>query len=51
MYRAWNIMNDPNHQQYKLTLLAFDGTPLPAMWLKYNPPAMWPGASGSARRT
>jgi len=42
LYRNWAIVNDYNHGQLKLTLYGFDGAPLTPMFLKYNPPAMWP---------
>lgn len=47
LYRNWAIVNDYNHGQLKLTLYGFDGAPLTPMFLKYNPPAMWPSELAS----
>jgi len=42
LYSGWSIINDANHNQYRLQMYAFDGSPLSPMWLKYNPASMWP---------
>ena len=42
MFQGYSIYVDPYHQVLRMDMYRFDGSPLPPMYLAYNPPQMLP---------
>ena len=42
LFQRYSIYVDPYHKVLRMDLYRFDGSPLPAMYLAYNPPQMLP---------